>query len=154
MTALGGQELRKCWIANAERLDRLGHFAKYSPKQRAEVLRKGFLSPWAPDQGIRIARKELELGYAVRTPNYIDDLRDFGVVGSEEVRKTTLSLLDEVPPESYEPPCELAEPPGCPFIFQCKALGCEVYFKFQISGTPKSMQVLFWSYHPPKFRKK
>ena len=65
MSALSGEDLRKCWIANAERLARLGHFAKYSPKQRSEVLRKGYLGPWAPDQGIKIARKEAEQGYAV-----------------------------------------------------------------------------------------
>jgi hypothetical protein len=40
---------------------RLGHFAKYSPKQRVEVLRKGFLGPWAPDQGIKTARREADL---------------------------------------------------------------------------------------------
>ena len=74
MSALSGEDLRKCWIANAERLARLGHFAKYSPKQRSEVLRKGYLGPWAPDQGIKIARKEAELGYAVWTRNYIDSL--------------------------------------------------------------------------------
>src|ERR1039457_4739032 len=102
MSALSGEDLRKCWIANAERLARLGHFAKYSPKQRSEVLRKGYLGPWAPDQGIKIARKEAELGYAVWTQNYIDDMRNFGVVGGE-VREKTLSILGEVPPESYDP---------------------------------------------------
>ena len=153
MSALSGEDLSSGWIADAKRLDRLGHFAKYSPKQRAEVLRKGFLGAWAPDQGIKIARKEVELGYAVWTENYRDDLRVFSIVG-EEVREKTLSLLDEVPPESYEPPCELEEPPGCPFIFHCKILGCEVYFKFQTAGTAKSPRVLFWSCHPPKFKRK
>ena len=43
MSALSPKELGECWIANAQRLDRLGHFAEYSPKQRAEVLRKGYL---------------------------------------------------------------------------------------------------------------
>src|ERR1017187_10497870 len=71
-----------------------------------------------PDQGIKIARKEAELGYAVWTRNYIDDMRNFGVVGGE-VREKTLSLLDEVPPESYESPCDLEEPPGSTFIFHC-----------------------------------
>ena len=153
MSALSGEDLRKCWIANAERLARLGHFAKYSPKQRSEVLRKGHLGPWAPDQGIKIARKEAELGYAVWTRNYIDDMRNFGVVGGE-VREKTLSLLDEVPPESYESPCDLEEPPGSPFIFHCSIFGCEVYFKFQIAGPAKSPRVLFWSCHLPKFKRK
>src|ERR1035441_7046337 len=103
MRAPGGKEPRQCWIANAERLDRLEHFAKYSLKQRAEVLRKGYLGLWAPAQAIKIARKEADLGYAVRTPNFIDDMRDFNVVGAE-VRQKILSILDEVPPESYEPP--------------------------------------------------
>src|ERR1035438_2339454 len=122
MSALGGKELRKCWIANAERLVRLGYSAKYSPKQRGEVLRKGYLGPWAPDQGIGIARREAELGYAVWTQNYIDDMRDFGVVGAE-VREKPLSILAEVPPESYDPPDDLEEPPGSPFIFPCGILG-------------------------------
>jgi hypothetical protein len=87
MSTLSGKELRKCWIANAERLDRLGHFAKYSPKQRAEVLRKGYLGLWAPDQAIEIARKETDLGYAVRTPNFIDDMREFTVVGGKSARR-------------------------------------------------------------------
>src|ERR1039458_2942852 len=113
MSALSGEDLRKCWIANAERLARLGHFAKYSPKQRSEVLRKGHLGPWAPDQGIKIARKEAELGYAVWTRNYIDDMRNFGVVGGE-VREKTLSLLDEVPPESYESPATWKSRPDLP----------------------------------------
>jgi len=53
MSAVSPKELRECWIANAQRLDRLGHFAEYSPKQRAEVLRKGHLGLWAPDHGIK-----------------------------------------------------------------------------------------------------
>jgi hypothetical protein len=153
MRVPGGKELRQCWIANAERLDRSGHFAKYSIKQRAEVLRKGYLGLWAPDQAIKIARKEADLGYAVRTPNFIDDMRDFNVVGAE-VRQKILSILDEVPPESYEPPCDLEEPPGSPFIFRSKLLRCGVYFKFQIAGTAQSPRVLFWSCHPPRFERK
>jgi hypothetical protein len=80
-------------------------------------------------------------------------MRDFKVVGVE-VREKTLSILDEVPPETYEPPHNLEEPPGSPFIFHSSILGCEVYFKFQIAGTAKSPQVLFWSCHPPNFRRK
>jgi hypothetical protein len=57
MSALSPKELRECWIANAQRLDRLGHFARYSPKQRAEVLRKGYLGLWAPDPGIKGPRR-------------------------------------------------------------------------------------------------
>jgi len=98
------------------------------------------------DQG---RRREADLGYAFRTPNYIDDVRDFMVVGGE-VREKTLSILDEVPPTSYEPPYELEDSPGYPFIFDSSILGCEVYFKFQIKGTAKSPHVLFWSCHPPK----
>jgi hypothetical protein len=153
MSVLSGEELRKCWIANAERLEGLKHFAKYSRKQRADVLRKGYLGLWAPDQGIKVARREADLGYAVRTRNYIDDMRDFMVVGGE-VHEKTLSILDEVPPTSYEPPYELEDPPGYPFIFDSSILGCEVYLKFQIEGTAKSPQVLFWSCHPPKSKRK
>ena len=129
MSTLSGEELRKCWIANAERLDGLGHFAKYSPKQRAEVLRKGYLGVWAPDQAIKIARREADLGYAVRTPNFIDDIREFTVVGGE-VREKTLSILDEVPPESYQPPGDLEEPPRV-----------SLYFPLQYSGVRSLLQV-------------
>src|ERR1022692_1683583 len=124
MSALSGEDLRKCWIANAERLARLGHFAKYSPKQRAEVLRKGYLGPWAPDQGIGIARREAELGYAVWTQNYIDDMRDFGM-GGAKVREKPLPILAEVPQDSYAPPDAREDPPGSPFISPCGILGCE-----------------------------
>ena len=75
------------------------------------------------------------------------------VVG-EEVQQRTLSILEVLPPEAYEPPYELEEPPGSPFIFHCDVLGCEVYFKFQITGTAKSPRVLFWSCHPPRFKRK
>jgi hypothetical protein len=153
MSTLSAKELRECWIANAQRLDRVKHFAEYSPKQRAEVLRKGYLGLWAPDQGIKVARREAALGYALRTPKFVDNMRDFKVVGVE-VREKTLSILDEVPPESYEPPYELEEPPGYPFIFHSNILGCVVYFKFQIEGATKSPQALFWSCHPALLKRK
>jgi len=107
MSAPSPKELRECWIANAQRLDRLGHFARYSPKQRAEVLRKGHLGLWTPDHGIKIARRDVALGYALRTPRFVDNMRDFKVVAGSP--RKTLSILDEVPPESYEPPYELEE---------------------------------------------
>jgi hypothetical protein len=83
------------------------------------------------------------------TAKFVDNMREFGIVG-EEVRRTVLRILEEVPPESYEPPKELEEPPGCPFIFGC-ALGREVFFKLQIVGTPRKPRVLFWSCHPPLY---
>jgi hypothetical protein len=153
MTALSPKDLRECWIANAQRLDRLGHFAEYSPKQRAEVLRKGYLGLWAPDRAIKIARSDVALGYALRTPKFVDDMRDFKVVGVE-AREKILSILDEVPPESYEPPYELEEPPGYPFIFHSNILGCLLYFKFQIEGAAKRSRVLFWSSHPALLKRK
>jgi hypothetical protein len=140
--------LRKHWIKNAENLAGQGHFANYSTQQRAEVLRKGFLGPWPPDRAIAIAREQAERGNAVRTPRFNDQMRDhFGLVG-EELREALLEILDELPPQCYQPPRELEEPPGCPFVFRCKALGREVYFKFQVKGTAKKPQVLFWSCHP------
>jgi hypothetical protein len=119
MSALSGKGLRDRWIANAESLDKQGHFASYSPKQREEVLKKGFLGRYPP-------------------------------VGAE-VRDKLLQVLDEIPPESYQPPSEISEPPGCPFIFRCSVLGCEIYFKFQIEGTARKPRVLFWSCHPPRY---
>ncbi|SPF31950.1 hypothetical protein SBA4_1060015 [Candidatus Sulfopaludibacter sp. SbA4] len=60
-----------------------------------------------------------------------------------------LDILGEVPPESYEPPRQLQEPPGCPFIFHCKRLGHQIYLKIQIQGGVKKPRILFWSCHPP-----
>ena len=151
MSALTGHDLRKRWIANAETLDKNGHFAQYSRKQRDEVRKKGFLGPYPPDQVIKIAKEQEERGYAFRTTKFIDEMRrHFGLVG-EEVREKLLRLLDEIPPESYEPPRKLNEPPGCPFIFPSGVLGCAVFLKLQITGTSAKPRVLFWSCHPPQY---
>ena len=40
---------------------------------------------------------------------------------------------------------------GFPFIFDSAILGGEIFFKFQIVGTAKKPQVLFWSCHPPVY---
>lgn len=152
MSVLGGEALRNHWIKHAQELDRKGRFAKYTRKQRAEVLRKGFLGQWPPDSALAIARQKVKEGYEHRMPRFIDQMRDcFELVG-EDVRVALMSILDEVPPESYEPPAELEDPPGCPFLFRCKTLGAEVYLKFQVTGTTKKPQVLFWSCHPPIYR--
>ena len=140
MSALGGKDLRDRWIANAERLDRKGHFASYSPKRRDEVLKKGFLGRYPPDQAIKIARGKFN-----------DDMREHFRLACAEVRDKLLQVLDEIPPESYQPPFELNDPPGCPFIFRSSVLACEVFFKFQIIGTARKPQVLFWSCHPPLY---
>lgn len=151
MSALSVKELRARWIANAERLDKKGHFASYSSKQRDEVLRKGFLGRYQPDQAIKLAREQAERGHGYRKAKFNDEMREyFGLVGAE-VRDKVLQVLDEIPPESYQPPLEVNEPPGCPFLFHCGILECEVYFKFQINGTAKKPQVLFWSCHPPLY---
>jgi hypothetical protein len=98
-----------------------------------------------------MAKAATEKGYEVRKPKFNGEMREhFDRVG-EEVRETLLKLLDEVPPESYDPPKELEEPPGYPFTFRSKTLRCEVYFKFQIAGTMKKPRVLFWSCHPPDY---
>ena len=153
MSAVSAADLRKRWIANAESLHRKGHFANYPPKQLAEVLKKGYLGRWPPDDAIGIAMHQAEQGYSHRMPQFNDNMRDHGLVG-EEVREKLLNILKEIPPESYKPPKELSDPPGYPFHFQCRTLRCEVYFKFQILGTTKKPQVLFWSCHPPVYRKK
>jgi len=60
MSALSGKDLRERWIANADRLDKRGHFANYSSKQRDEVRRKGYLGRNPPDQAIKMARLQAE----------------------------------------------------------------------------------------------
>ena len=37
-----------------------------------------------------------------------------------------------IPVEFYEPPRELEEPPGYPFVFHCGRLNCMTYLKIQI----------------------
>ena len=67
MPGLRRNELRDRWIAKAQMLDRSGHFEKYSRKQRHEVLKKGFLGLYPPDQAITIATEDVEQGYELRT---------------------------------------------------------------------------------------
>jgi hypothetical protein len=143
--------LRDQWIEHARQLDERGYFSEYSVKQRREVLRKGFLGRWPPDEALGMAQRECQNGYGVRTPKFTGEMRDhFGLVG-EAVREAVLKILQEIPASSYQPPRELADPPGCPFVFHSKTLSGEVYFKFQIAGTAKKPQVLFWSCHPPEY---
>jgi hypothetical protein len=141
-------ELRERWIANAASLDRKGHFAEYAREQRKEVLAKGFLGQWRPDEALKIARNQVEHGFEFRTSQFTDDMRERGFVGVE-VREALLNILDETPPESYRPPRLLGNPPGYPFIFRCRTTGGKVYFKLQIEGSRKKPRVLFWSCHPP-----
>ncbi|HXB75112.1 MAG TPA: hypothetical protein VNY05_43170 [Candidatus Acidoferrales bacterium] len=90
MSALSGKDLRERWIANAERLDKRGHFASYSSKQRDEVLRKGFLASYPPDQAIKMARDQAEQGHGYRTPKFNDEIREhFGLVGAEGWRQAS-----------------------------------------------------------------
>ncbi len=97
-----------------------------------------------------MAREQVERGYEWRTGKFHDDLRSrFGLEG-EEAHATLRRLLGEIPPECYEPPFKLEEPPGCPYVFRSAVLGCELYFKFQILGTVRKPRVLFWSCHPPR----
>ncbi len=98
-----------------------------------------------------MAREQAGRGPGYRKDKFNDEMREhFRLVGAE-VRDKLLQVLDEIPPESYQPPSELSEPPGYPFIFPCSVLGCEIYLKFQIVGTAKKPQVLFWSCHPPRY---
>jgi hypothetical protein len=151
MSSFSEKSLRERWIANAGGLDRRGHFANYSSKQRDEILRKGFLGRYPPDQAITMARAEAERGQAYRTPKFNDEMRaHFGLVGAE-VGDRLLKVLDEIPPESYAPPFELNQPPACPFIFPSSVLGCAIFFKFQIAGSAQKPRVVFWSCHPPLY---
>lgn len=148
MSGLNAAELRQHWIANAERLDRKGHFAEYSAKQRQEVLAKGYLGLWRPDEALKLARDQADRGASLRTQQFIDDMRERGFVGAE-VREALLKILSETPAENYRPPRNVHNPPGYPFIFDCRTAGCEIFFKLQIEGSRQKPRVLFWSCHPP-----
>ena len=143
---------RTGWQRRAQELDAQGYFSRYSPKQRAEVLRKGYLGPAAPDAAIGIAKAVVENGYYATTAKILDEFRaEFGVVGIEAVRETLLAILREIPPAACEPPRELNDPPGYPYIFECQHFGGRIYFKFQIAGTERKRRALFWSCHCPKY---
>lgn len=88
-----------------------------------------------------------------RTPKFVNEMRDYFNLVGEDVGRALISLLSEIPPESYDPPSELKEPPGYAFIFHSAVLGGEIYFKFQIGGNRRKPQVLFWSCHPPIYQK-
>jgi hypothetical protein len=149
MRSAGAGSLRSRWIHNANQLDHQGYFSQYPPQQRAEVLRKGFLGSFSPDRAIAVAKEQAQKGYALRLPGFNDQMRDdFGLV-NDEVREAVVTILEELPPESYRPPRELEEPPGYPFIFRSRRLQREVYFKFQVKGTAKKPRVLFCACHPP-----
>jgi hypothetical protein len=150
VTLSGAGDLRQRWLQKAQQLDQNGRFARYPFQKRQEILRKGFLGKLPPDRALELAKDQVRRGIAVRTARFNDQVRDcFGMVG-EEVRETLLRLLKEVPPDSYEPPARLEEPPGYPFVFQSKVLNSDVYLKFQVMGTEKKPSVLFWSCHPPR----
>lgn len=142
------KDLRECWIRKARQLDEMGRLRRYPPKKRAEVLRKGFLGKWPPDIAIEIAKGEVKAGREVRTARFNDQMRDYYNTVGDEVRGILLKLCEEVPPDCYEPPAELREPPGYPFIFPSKTLRDKVYLKFQLLESGKKVQVLFWSCHP------
>ena len=84
MSELSGKDLKTRWIANAERLNKKGHFARYSSKQRNEVLKKGFLGPYPPDRAIKLAKEQAERGHGYRMGKFNDDMRGhFQLVGTE-----------------------------------------------------------------------
>jgi len=143
MSGLSAKSLRERWIANAKELDEKGYFANYPPAQREEVLKKGFLGRYPPDQAIRLAREQTERGLGYRTPQFNDNMRQyFGLVG-DEVREKLLEILDEVPPECYEPPYELNEPPGCPSFFHQEFLGEKSFLSFRSPVPPRSQWFSF-----------
>lgn len=149
--AIQRARLSAAWRMKAAELHERGHFASYSAKQLNQVLQRGYVGQWLPDHAITVARNLAQKGLCFVTPRFHDQMRDnFGLVG-EDVRLALLAILDELPPENYEPPSNLGEPPGLPFIFRCATLNREIYFKFQLAGTQKKPQVLFWSCHPPLY---
>lgn len=112
---------------------------------------KGLSRDVPPDEVILLARREVERGHAFRKAKFNDEIRDhFGLVG-DEVRDALLTILDEVPPQSYTPPRELEDPPGCPFVFHCNYLRSDIYLKIQVAGDNKRPRVLLWSCHPPVY---
>jgi len=69
-------------------------------------------------------------------------MRHFKVVGVE-VREKTLSILDEVPPESYEPPYELEEAARLSLYLSQQHPRMRGLLQFQIEGTAKNSRSCF-----------
>ena len=118
MAGVASRQLQQDWIAQAERLDRERYFSEYTGAQRDEVLRKGYLGEYSPDQGLALARRHAERGIALRTPQFNDDMRDHFQLVGEDVRGALLKVLGEARPESYKPPRQLNDPPGLPLPFR------------------------------------
>ncbi|MBA3976544.1 MAG: hypothetical protein C0504_20245 [Candidatus Solibacter sp.] len=137
------------WKAQAKELDRGGYFNLYPADQYAEILRKGYLGSWSPEQSLSIARKAVSKGTHITTQKFRDEIvAHFDILPNDEAG-FLLALLDEVPPQFYRAPRELQDPPGCPFVFHSARLGRMLYFKLQVFGTPNRPRVVFWSCHPP-----
>lgn len=143
------------WKAQAQKLDVQGHFNEYPARRREEVLRKGYVGKENPEEALRLARSKLEAGLAKHTAKVIDELRNhFDILGSESRREFLLERTKEAQPDDYEPPFDLDEPPGYPYIFESPGLARRVYLKFGIGVTGKKCRVAFISCHPPMRRRK
>jgi len=141
MSALSPKELRECWIANAK-AGSAGTFCTVLAEATRGGLAEGYLGLWAPDHGIKIARRDVALGYALRDAEFVDTC----AISKEWARRSAKRLFP------YWMKCLLGHMnpltnwrsrPGYPFIFHSNILGCVVYFKFQIAGIAKSPRVLF-----------
>lgn len=151
MSAPGFKDLGALWREKARRLHNENYFSEYPPARLAEVLRKGYVGLWRPDDALRIAIGQVERGHHYPNPAFIDDMRDrFGIVGTE-VREALLRILDEIASSSYMPPRNLHDPPGYPFIFESRVAGGQIYFKIQIEGSLKRPRVRVCSCHPPLY---
>jgi len=74
----------------------------------------------------------VERGHGNWTAQFNDNVREYFSLVGDEVREKLLEILNEVPPETYDPPTRTQRTAGLPFHFSSRALGREIFFKFQI----------------------
>jgi hypothetical protein len=137
------------WKARAKVLDRQGYFREYDKRFYEEVISKGYLGRHDPEEALQIAKTAVEDGTARYHPKFVDELRDHFNLALFERRAFVLQRLAEIQPDSYEPPHQLEEPPGYPYIFHSRELRIDLYLKFQLHREVRRPHVLFWSCHPP-----
>lgn len=143
------------WKAQAEILDACGHFSKYPAERREEVLRKGYVGNENPETALRLAAEKLESGTAKYTSKVLRELEDhYQVLGTEDRRAFLMERTKEAQPDDYEPPHNLDEPPGYPYLFESPGLHSDVYLKFGIEIDGKKCRVAFISCHPPRRQRK
>ncbi|MGQ9633144.1 MAG: helix-turn-helix domain-containing protein [Bryobacteraceae bacterium] len=77
------------WTRKAQFLNGYNWFDRYPYKKRQEILRKGFLGRFPPDQAVGLAQDQVKKGIAVGTPLFN---RKHGLLTSENLKQARKRL--------------------------------------------------------------